>query len=213
MPIYIPDSSKVLREVNPIMVTTADNVSREIAEGWYTGSDNVSRLIYQNKTILLENGQVNSELFNGIGYQTYGITQQEEKDHEIYIYAERGGGSEGFVQGYFIPNGSLSVAEQKEFFYNLYKGRRKICFDVDTTSDLPTLPTRCFSWLAIGNSADGNAVREARKSDASFSGIVEINIAGITIDDLDTSYQLMFGVYSSSEDDGASLTIRNVWIE
>lgn len=213
MPIYIPDSSKVLREVNPIMVTTADNVSREIAEGWYTGADNVSRLIYQNKTVLLENGQVNSELFNGIGYQTYGITQKEERDHEIYIYAERGGGSEGFVQGYFIPNGSLSVAEQKEFFYSLYKGRRKICFDVDTTSDLPALPTRCFSWMAIGNSADGHAVREARKSDSSFSGIVEINIAGITMDDLNSNYPLMFGVYSSSEDDGASLTIRNVWIE
>ena len=172
MPIYIPDSSNVLKEVKPIMVTTADNVSREIAEGWYTGADNVSRLIYQNKIILLENGKVADELFKGVGYQTYGVTQREERDHEIYIYAERGGGSEGFVQGYFIPNGSLSVAEQKEFFYSLYKGRRKICFDVDTTSDLPALPTRCFSWMAIGNSLDGHALRESRKSYSSFSGIL-----------------------------------------
>lgn len=48
MPIYVPDSSNVLKELSPIMVTTPDNVVREIAEGWHTGEDKVSRLVYEN---------------------------------------------------------------------------------------------------------------------------------------------------------------------
>ena len=48
MPIYVPDSSNVLKELSPIMVTTPDNVVREIAEGWYTGEDKVNRLVYEN---------------------------------------------------------------------------------------------------------------------------------------------------------------------
>ena len=41
MPIYVPDSSNVLKELSPIMVTTPDNVVREIAEEWHTGEDKV----------------------------------------------------------------------------------------------------------------------------------------------------------------------------
>lgn len=48
MPIYIPDSSNVLKEVSPIMVTTADNVAHEVSEVWYTGEDKVNRLVYEN---------------------------------------------------------------------------------------------------------------------------------------------------------------------
>lgn len=48
MPIYVPDSSNVLKELSSIMVTTPDNVVREIAEGWHTGEDKVSRLVYEN---------------------------------------------------------------------------------------------------------------------------------------------------------------------
>ena len=48
MPLYVPDSSNVLKELSPIMVTTPDNVVREIAEGWHTGEDKVSRLVYEN---------------------------------------------------------------------------------------------------------------------------------------------------------------------
>lgn len=48
MPIYVPDSSNLMRETSPITVTTSDNVTREVAEAWHTGADGVSRKVYEN---------------------------------------------------------------------------------------------------------------------------------------------------------------------
>ena len=49
MPIYVPDSSNVEREVYNIYQTDESNVQREIREVWQTDKSEVNRLVFRNR--------------------------------------------------------------------------------------------------------------------------------------------------------------------
>ena len=54
MPIYVPDSSNVEREVYNIYQTDESNVQREIREVWQTDKSEVNRLVFRNRINWIE---------------------------------------------------------------------------------------------------------------------------------------------------------------
>lgn len=214
MPIYIPDSSKVMREMSPITVTTSDNVTREVAEAWYTGSDNVNRLVYQNKLYLMEKGIVNKEIFSGLETKEGGYSYVENRNDSVFIHADRSNyesSKRGYAYAQFVLIGNPSATTAGKLFYDLYKGRRNICFDVNIEHG-PTGPAdRCLAWFGLGVFETGNQGRGVREG--TFTGIVKVDIAGITQEEVNTNYTLGFGAYTVVRDIAINMYIYNVWLE
>ncbi|WP_050697735.1 hypothetical protein [Anaeromassilibacillus senegalensis] len=224
MPIYIPDSSKVIREMSPITVTTSDNVTREVAEAWHTGADGVNRLVYQNEVYLMQNGEWNADIVSGYmstegGYQSSVI----KTDEGIKIHAQRGNAS-GSYPGYTyitLKNGSNSGDIQKEYLFNLLKNKKRICFDVFIYYYDKVNSDSAYGWVGLNPTQfedKSSKFRTYQKSMGlySFSGVLHVDIKGIVIEELKSTVGGMpigVGVYCGISGKWVEITVKNIWLE
>ena len=224
MPIYIPDSSKVIREMSPITVTTSDKITREIAEAWHTGADGVSRKVYENEVYLMQNGEFNPKIVSGYLSTKYGYDASIEKTDEGIKMRARRGSASGSYEGYtyITLNNSLENGEAKrEYLFNLIKNKKRICFDVSIYYSDKSAVNTVFGWVGLNPSASENMPASLRTYHTSpyrtsFSGILQVDVKGILIEELQnavTGMPIGAGVYCNSSGVYIDMTVKNIWLE